>query len=259
MCIMSILPSFHVSSFVKKYEELLKLSQAPDKCDRQTAGRQTDRLTKRKPYGAIKKGFIAIAMREGYNVFKKKWGEVRGGYNGEVKGGGGGRWVRGGYNGGGVIMWVRGGDNRGYNVGSGDRKINVASRVLTRKNAPPPGSHVFQPIGIIFELVQDIIGMNLLTKLHEDRTVNVASKTNLLAKFHEDSREKCPAPGGHVFKATKTVFELIPDIIGTNLMTKFHDDRKINTCDPTRLRVTRQIFTAAILTKRDRDKEIETE
>ncbi|KAH3814904.1 hypothetical protein DPMN_143421 [Dreissena polymorpha] len=30
------------------------------------------------------------------------------------------------------------------------RKINVASRVLTRKNAPPPGSHVFQPTGIIF-------------------------------------------------------------------------------------------------------------
>ncbi|KAH3861280.1 hypothetical protein DPMN_024207 [Dreissena polymorpha] len=30
------------------------------------------------------------------------------------------------------------------------RKINVASRVLTRKNAPQPGSHVFQPTGIIF-------------------------------------------------------------------------------------------------------------
>ncbi|KAH3768707.1 hypothetical protein DPMN_169924 [Dreissena polymorpha] len=42
------------------------------------------------------------------------------------------------------------------------------------------------------------------------------------------SREKCPAPGGHVFKATKTIFELIQDIIGKNLLTKFHDDRKIN-------------------------------
>ncbi|KAH3877218.1 hypothetical protein DPMN_001080 [Dreissena polymorpha] len=31
-----------------------------------------------------------------------------------------------------------------------DWKINVASRVLTRKNAPPPGSHVFQQTGIIF-------------------------------------------------------------------------------------------------------------
>ncbi|KAH3816123.1 hypothetical protein DPMN_117631 [Dreissena polymorpha] len=31
-----------------------------------------------------------------------------------------------------------------------DRKINVATRVHIRKNAPPPGSHVFQPTGIIF-------------------------------------------------------------------------------------------------------------
>ncbi|KAH3713681.1 hypothetical protein DPMN_073478 [Dreissena polymorpha] len=127
-----------------------------------------------------------------------------------------------------------------------DQKINVASIVLT--------SHVFQPTGIIFELIQDIIRMNLLTKFHKDRTVNVASRvltrfhsniiifkliqdiieTNLLTKFHEDrtinvaSREKCPAPGAHVFKATKTIFELIQDIIGTNLLTKFYDDRKIN-------------------------------
>ena len=62
-----------------------------------------------------------------------------------------------------------------------DRKINVASRVLTRfyyshirKNAPPPGGHVFQPTGIIFKLIQANIGMNLLTKFHEDWTINVA-------------------------------------------------------------------------------------
>ncbi|KAH3731210.1 hypothetical protein DPMN_057218 [Dreissena polymorpha] len=141
-----------------------------------------------------------------------------------------------------------------------DRKINVASR---EKCPAPPRSHVFQPTGIIFELVQDIIGMNLLTKFHEDRTVNVASRkncpplgshvfqaniitfkliqdiieTNLLTKYHEDwtifpYKEKCsappppppPPPGGHVFKATKTIFELIQDIIRTNLLTKFNDD-----------------------------------
>ncbi|KAH3704925.1 hypothetical protein DPMN_079986, partial [Dreissena polymorpha] len=144
-----------------------------------------------------------------------------------------------------------------------DWKINVASRVLTSKNAPPPGSHVFQPTGIIFNLFQDSISMNLLTKFHEDRTVNVASRgknalpleshvfqaniilniieTNLLTKFNEDwtinvaSREKCPAPGGHVFKATTTIFELIQDIIGTNVLTKFQDDWKIN--------VTSRVFT----------------
>ncbi|KAH3772319.1 hypothetical protein DPMN_173657 [Dreissena polymorpha] len=121
-------------------------------------------------------------------------------------------------------------------------------------NVPPSGSHVFQPTSIIFELFQDIIRMNLLTKFHEDRTVNVAcrvltrfyyshirkkapplgSNTNLLTKFHEDwtinvvFREKCPTPGGNVCEATKTIFELIQDIIRTNLLTKFHDDRKIN-------------------------------
>ncbi|KAH3845365.1 hypothetical protein DPMN_087645 [Dreissena polymorpha] len=118
------------------------------------------------------------------------------------------------------------------------------------KNAPPRGSHIFQPTGIIFEIIQDIIGMNLLTKVHEDRTVNVASRekchapwkpyiieTNNLTKSHEDwtinvaSRpymEKYPAPGGHVFEATKTIFQLVQDIIWKNLLTKFPDDRKIN-------------------------------
>ncbi|KAH3748202.1 hypothetical protein DPMN_182640 [Dreissena polymorpha] len=71
-----------------------------------------------------------------------------------------------------------------------DRKINVASRVFTRKNAPPPGGHVFQPTGIIFELVQDIIGINLLTKINEDQTIN------------EASRMKNALPlGSHVFQA----------------------------------------------------------
>ncbi|KAH3876076.1 hypothetical protein DPMN_039356 [Dreissena polymorpha] len=98
-----------------------------------------------------------------------------------------------------------------------DRKINVASRVLTRKNAPPPGGHVFQPTGIIFELVQDIIGMNLLTKFHEDQTINVASRV-----------KNDPPLGSHVFQANVTIFELIQDIIETNLLTKFHEDWTIN-------------------------------
>ncbi|KAH3856431.1 hypothetical protein DPMN_099019 [Dreissena polymorpha] len=100
------------------------------------------------------------------------------------------------------------------------RKINVASRVLTRKNAPPPGSHVFQPTGIILKLVQDIIWMNLLTKFHEDQTVNVAS------------REKCPAPWPYF--SSKHIIE-------TNLLTKFHEDWTINV-DSREL--TRQMLTA---------------
>ncbi|KAH3741381.1 hypothetical protein DPMN_048106 [Dreissena polymorpha] len=109
-----------------------------------------------------------------------------------------------------------------------DRKINVASRVLTRKNAPPPGGHIFQPTGIIFEL------------FNEDRTINVAPivKNALPLGSHVFQVNATifkliqdiigPLPGGYVFKATETIFKLIQDIIGTNLLTKFHEDQKIN-------------------------------
>ncbi|KAH3884029.1 hypothetical protein DPMN_007999 [Dreissena polymorpha] len=56
-----------------------------------------------------------------------------------------------------------------------DRKINVTSRVLTMKNAPPHGSLVFQPIVTIFELIQDIIETYILAKVYEDWYINVAS------------------------------------------------------------------------------------
>ncbi|KAH3833764.1 hypothetical protein DPMN_107080 [Dreissena polymorpha] len=117
----------------------------------------------------------------------------------------------------------------------------------------PPGGHVFQPTSIIFELVQDIIRMNLLTKFHEDRTINVASReknspplgshvfqanTNLPTKFHEDwtinvasrvlKRKNAPPLGSHVFQPTGIIFKLLQDIIGMNLLTKFHEDRTIN-------------------------------
>ncbi|KAH3894112.1 hypothetical protein DPMN_018270 [Dreissena polymorpha] len=69
------------------------------------------------------------------------------------------------------------------------------------KNAPPPGGHVFQPTGIIFEL------------FHEDHTINMASRV-----------KKAPPLGSHVFQANVTIFELIQDIIETNLLTKFHED-----------------------------------
>ncbi|KAH3873124.1 hypothetical protein DPMN_036350 [Dreissena polymorpha] len=100
--------------------------------------------------------------------------------------------------------------------------------------------------------------MNLLTKFHEDWTVNVASRvltrfyyshirknTNLLTKFHEDRilnvasrfltrfyyshiRKNAPHLGSNVFQAKATIFKLIQDIIGKNLLTKFHENRKIN-------------------------------
>ncbi|KAH3706559.1 hypothetical protein DPMN_065946 [Dreissena polymorpha] len=62
--------------------------------------------------------------------------------------------------------------------------INVASRVLTRKNAPP--------------------------LFHEDRTINMAFRV-----------KNAPPLGCHVFQANVTIFELIQDIIETNLLTNF--------------------------------------
>ncbi|KAH3750723.1 hypothetical protein DPMN_185254 [Dreissena polymorpha] len=109
----------------------------------------------------------------------------------------------------------------------GQSEINVASRVLTRKNAPPPGSHVFQPTGIIFELIKGITGMNLLTKFHEDRGVNVVSRV-LTRFYYSHIRKNAPPLGSHFFQANIIIYELIQDIIETNLLTKFHEDWPIN-------------------------------
>ncbi|KAH3785061.1 hypothetical protein DPMN_163144 [Dreissena polymorpha] len=120
-----------------------------------------------------------------------------------------------------------------------DRTVNVASKVLTRfyyshimKNAPPLHSHVFQENIIIFELIQDIIGTfiyYLLTKFHEDWTINVASRVltrkNAPPLFYDDriinvasrvlTRKNAPPPWW-------------PYIIGMNLLTEFHEDWTIN-------------------------------
>ncbi|KAH3891314.1 hypothetical protein DPMN_015408 [Dreissena polymorpha] len=102
------------------------------------------------------------------------------------------------------------------------RTINVASRVLkriylshVRKNAPSPGGQVFQTTRTIFEPIQDTMGTYLLTKFHEDRTINVASIG------------QCPAPWRPCFKATETISEFVQDIMGAILLANFHDDRAI--------------------------------
>ncbi|KAH3881575.1 hypothetical protein DPMN_005501 [Dreissena polymorpha] len=127
----------------------------------------------------------------------------------------------------------------------------VTSRVLTRKTAPPPGSHVFQQTRTIFKLIQDIVRKNVLTKVltrfyytPKPYKVNCHAPwrpyiigTHVLTKFHEDwtknvtFRETATPPGSHVFQPTRTIFELVQDIIKTNVLTKFHEDWTINvTC-----------------------------
>ncbi|KAH3893346.1 hypothetical protein DPMN_017493 [Dreissena polymorpha] len=126
-------------------------------------------------------------------------------------------------------------------------ELNVRSPSLTqmnrsqdgyKKNAPPIGSHVFQAKVTIFELIQDVIGTNHLSKFHEDWNINVASRENAPppgGHFYEDqtinvaSRVKNTPPlGSHVFQANITILKLIQDIIETNLLTKFYEDWTIN-------------------------------
>ncbi|KAH3728230.1 hypothetical protein DPMN_054182 [Dreissena polymorpha] len=132
-------------------------------------------------------------------------------------------------------------------------------------NSSLSGGNVFQQTGTIFEIIQDIIRTNVLTKVHEDWTMNVTFRdkfpapdghvfhtkngtifklvqdiigTNLLTKFHKNrtiivasrllTRKNAPSPGAHVFQPTGTLFVPNQDIIGTNLLTKFNDDRTIN-------------------------------
>jgi len=107
---------------------------------------------------------------------------------------------------------------------------NVTSRVLTRfyyshirKTAPPPGSHVFQQTRTIFKLIRDIVRTNVLTKFHEDWTINVTSRV-LTRFYYSHIRKTAPPLGGHVFHPTETIFELVQDFIGTHVPTKFHED-----------------------------------
>ncbi|KAH3879710.1 hypothetical protein DPMN_003616 [Dreissena polymorpha] len=110
-----------------------------------------------------------------------------------------------------------------------DWTINVTFREKCAAHWQP----CFLTTGTILELDQDIIAKKILTKFHEDQTINVAFT------FHEDWTinfllrpymyyEKCPNPGGHIFQPTRTIFELVQDMIGTILLTKIHKDRTIN-------------------------------
>ncbi|KAH3816542.1 hypothetical protein DPMN_118059 [Dreissena polymorpha] len=66
-----------------------------------------------------------------------------------------------------------------------------------KKNAPPPGSH-----------------------FHDDQKINVAFKVLTM--------KNAPPPGGNDFQKTRTIFELILDVIRINPLTKFHEDWTIN-------------------------------
>ncbi|KAH3705493.1 hypothetical protein DPMN_080568 [Dreissena polymorpha] len=115
---------------------------------------------------------------------------------------------------------------------------------LIRKNAQPPGGSVFKATITIFENIQDMIKKNLLTKFHDDWTINVASRVL--------TRKTSPPPGGHVFQPTGIIFELFQDIIGINLLTKKNAPRlgsHVFEANVTILELVHDIIETNLLTK----------
>ncbi|KAH3693068.1 hypothetical protein DPMN_193405 [Dreissena polymorpha] len=82
---------------------------------------------------------------------------------------------------------------------------------LTRKNAPPP----WRPC-----ISTD------RTQFHEDWTKHLTSRKNALPPGGH--MKNAPPPGGHIFQQTRTIFEIIHNIISTIVLTKFHEDLTIN-------------------------------
>ncbi|KAH3786205.1 hypothetical protein DPMN_164308 [Dreissena polymorpha] len=99
---------------------------------------------------------------------------------------------------------------------------NHYKKWLTRKNAPNPSDVIrthtitvekcsaswrswFSLTGTVIKLVRHIIRANLLTKFHEDRTINVASRV-FTRFFFSHKRKICPAPDGYVFQSTGTIY-----------------------------------------------------
>ncbi|KAH3874218.1 hypothetical protein DPMN_037460 [Dreissena polymorpha] len=58
--------------------------------------------------------------------------------------------------------------------------------IHVEKNAPPTGGTIFSPIWTIFELVQDINKTNVLTNFHDWAKIVTSRETNVLTKFHEN-------------------------------------------------------------------------
>ncbi|KAH3820551.1 hypothetical protein DPMN_122295 [Dreissena polymorpha] len=89
-------------------------------------------------------------------------------------------------------------------------------RVLTRKTFPPPY----------------IIGTNLLTKFHEDQTINVASRVltrqmlmpHYTQRTFHDDWAKIVTSRVHVIQLTGTISELNSHIKETNVLTKFYEN-----------------------------------
>ncbi|KAH3782125.1 hypothetical protein DPMN_160036 [Dreissena polymorpha] len=81
-----------------------------------------------------------------------------------------------------------------------DRKNKCDLSSVNKKNAPAPGSHVFQPIVIIFEMMPDIIETYILAKFYEDWNIKLASTelTRQMLTAHDGHKAITKAHHEHV-------------------------------------------------------------
>ncbi|KAH3859473.1 hypothetical protein DPMN_102288 [Dreissena polymorpha] len=106
----------------------------------------------------------------------------------------------------------------------------MRTNVVTKKNDPPHLAIMFlnqpEPFSNSYKI---LLGKRLLQcyQFHENRTINMGSI--VITRFnYSHIKKNAPPPGGHVVQPTRNIFKLIQDIIRTNLMTKFYEDRTIN-------------------------------
>ncbi|KAH3825379.1 hypothetical protein DPMN_127254 [Dreissena polymorpha] len=98
-----------------------------------------------------------------------------------------------------------------------DGTLNVTSKVLTRKNVPPPSGNVFKQTRTTFQLIQDVIGTYIVTK---DQTKHLASRMKMPIPLA--AKKNAPPSDGHVFQQTRSIFKLNQDVFGVYVLTKFH-------------------------------------
>ncbi|KAH3728367.1 hypothetical protein DPMN_054321 [Dreissena polymorpha] len=106
---------------------------------------------------------------------------------------------------------------------------NVTSRP-NKENCPHTGGHVFKQTGTTFEINQHIIKTNIFKSYmkigHEIFKLDQGIiGTNRLTKFHEDLTRNVPS---RVFTRKTAMPTDSHDIIGINLLTKLHEDRTRN-------------------------------
>ncbi|KAH3882074.1 hypothetical protein DPMN_006005 [Dreissena polymorpha] len=146
---------------------------------------------------------------------------------------------------------------------TGGHSVHIFSIYTYREKCPPTGGHVFDRSGP-FKFVRDINKTNALTNFHDDLAKIVTSRVL--------TRKTARPLAVFDMNVTSTVFTrfffFLPNIIGTNLLTKFHEDRTINVAsrtddgrttdkDPGEREIEREKRKRD--RKREREKEIERE